>query len=572
MEPVTRFVIAKRPFSPTVHLGKLDASQGKVEPAKVVSDQTAAETGSKAKTKITSYKNQQAYVKVPVTLKDKLPLDHQFQFKPQKKVVSVEKEKKRREKRLKEKASKSKPHQISYTIDKEKSARLEEQRERERALKAQKKEPSKVVVTEHAVQTDSTLTQAQQAKKSKLGPSPSTHKRPPLSSSKEAQEKPADRPVHVPFPRPGQTEKKRLSSNEKDFLSKGGITVYKPRSHRPQPFFKSAAAHKKPVGQVGDQDQRDKSPLAPKRFPIEPKLALQEIAKEKELEAKRASDEQKRKHAVAGLLKRVKQDIQKQHERRAIELESKVHESSKKLTSVSALLQKSNPRTSGAARVLAPGSDKGGTDRTPLTPANMNKPSTASETVRAKHKLQGSGARPGAKTEKGNENSSRKIQNEGMSKKSLQELLDETPESAAADAKRKYAERDYPKPWQTYMKKPVKKPSQDSSDSKSPGVAEGKDKENQEEASARKSTSAGTLPDIYSILDEPEVQVEGDEKRKEILRFMKRKRLEVAKAERELNEKELEKRYLMRNVHKEYAEHSKLKARDLVANHKDLIV
>ena len=47
-----------------------------------------------------------------------------------------------------------------------------------------------------------------------------------------------------------------------------------------------------------------------------PKIALRELAKEKELLEKRAEDEVKRKQAVAGLLRRVREDIAKSHQRR----------------------------------------------------------------------------------------------------------------------------------------------------------------------------------------------------------------------------------------------------------------
>ena len=457
---MAHIVVAKRPFSPTVHLGQRDLGDSRAgQHPKASTSQDAVEEGqievsaerpvSKKSLEdpdheIKAFKH--AYIKVPVTLKDKLPLDYQFRFKPRRKVISLEKKKKPKAKRESSIISKpssvrhsgGRPIQIAHTSDKHNVVPASSaSQERERGKQIQKK--ARVSLAEHAVQTDSTLTQKRE-------------------TPKEQEPKESTPPVQVPTPfREKQVHKKKEKNTSSSFLSKGGITVYKPRSHRPQPFFKKALsssqddskgnkAKAKDSGGATSASANSKSPLAPKRFPIAPRLALQEIAKEKELEAKRLSDEQKRKSAVAGLLQRAKQNIQKEYIKRSQDLESKMQESSLKFTHVSAILQNSQQATRSSAsddtKVSTSGSSKSTKARVPLTPANLNKPTKA----------------PLAKPGRSRKEERNKDRDENVGQ-DLEKLLEDGPNSEGEGVKKSKGERDYPKLWQTNMKKPAPKPA-----------------------------------------------------------------------------------------------------------------
>ena len=526
--PKPRFVVAHAPFSPTVHLGARDAGG---ESTSGTAENPSAGVAGKAK----ATGAQQGYIKVPVTLKNKLPLGHDFHFKPQKKVVSLEKKKK-------DKLKTARPHQISYSIDKDKIDQQRRERERlkyreERAERERERaeRKAKAPVVEHAVQTNF----SESSKKvGSLATQTSLTQRERRGEEKSAS---TSKSVQIPFPRQADKGKKRPSSESKEqFMSKGGITVYRARSHRPQPFFKKAAASSSQTKEE-DKPVTYLAPLAPKRMPIAPKLALREMKEMKEKKEKKASDELKRKAAVAELLQRVKEDIQKQHTKRCQEIESKVQQSTQKLTHVSGLLR-----------------DK---PRVPLTPANLNKPKDVSHTSAVQaSKTRAQGA---PTTSKGREN----VKARGKkSEKTLEELLDETAVDPESLPKKK-GERDYPKPWQTFMKKPAAKPDAEAASEKK-GEAAGGDTS----VGAPKPDSASVLGDLYDILDDSGKDGEADdEKRAEILQFMKKKRADYARALKESQDKETEKKALMRSVHREYGEHSKQLAKDLVIHHKDVI-
>ena len=530
-------VVAKRPFSPTVHLGAKDDRQ---EVTEQVHDGEQLDLPKSAPSS--------GYHSVPVSLHpDRVPAE-QNHFKVQKLVVSLEKKKSSTKK---PKSSGARPLQVSYSVDKDKLEQQKRERERLRMVSkrreeeeeaarraAQKRKARPPAVAEHGVQTEtprgpgpgSSLDRRQDQQKRASTSTKTHHQVPPFPSSSDKRKRPSSAGA-------GAGEKEKLS------LSKGGITVFKQRSHRPQPFFKkaAAAAAASSSSSAGVDRAATRSPttilapLAPKRLPMAPKIALRELAKEKELLEKRAEDEVKRKQAVAGLLRRVREDIAKSHQRRRDDLESKCKESTERVSAVSALLREAGT----------------GKQRAPLKPKSLNEPRQEARRTSARA-ASGSKARvPAAKKN---------------SEKTLEELLDETvAEGEPSRAQKK--ERDYPKPWQKAMKRREPSEAEQTGDGQ---VAEQGGQAKESKAGA----SSSVRGDLYDILGEPEVSGvagETDPKRAEVLEFMRKKRAEVAKALKEESDREEEKRLLMRTVHREYGEHSKQMAKDLATHHKDFI-
>ena len=122
-----------------------------------------------------------------------------------------------------------------------------------------------------------------------------------------------------------------------------------------------------------------------------------------------------------------------------------MQESSLKFTHVSAILQNSQQATRSSAsddtKVSTSGSSKSTKARVPLTPANLNKPTKA----------------PLAKPGRSRKEERNKDRDENV-KQDLENLLEDGPNSEGEGVKKSKGERDYPKLWQTNMKKPAPKP------------------------------------------------------------------------------------------------------------------